>query len=57
LEQISLSGAPPSAEPTGRGERQHTSAAQAEQAARAAAKRETLAAKQAEAKARMGPPR
>jgi transposase len=57
LPQSSLPGAPPAAEPVGRGQRQNTKAAQAERAARAAAKREALAAKQAEAAARMGRPR
>jgi transposase len=57
LPQSTLPGAPPAAEPIGRGQRQNTKAAKAERAAKAAAKREALAAKRAEAEARMGRPR
>ncbi len=57
LPQSSLPGAAPAVEPTGNGQRQNTKAAQAERAVKAAAKRVALAAKQAEAEARMGRPR
>jgi hypothetical protein len=49
-----LPGAAPTAEPTGNGRRQNTRAAKEERAAKAAAKREALATKRAEAEARMG---
>jgi len=54
LPPSSLPGAPPAAEPIGRGRRQNTHAAQQKRLAEAAAKREALAAKRAEAEARMG---
>ncbi|MCI0349007.1 MAG: hypothetical protein L0Z53_06240, partial [Acidobacteriales bacterium] len=57
LPQSSLPGASPVAEPKGRGQCQNTKAAQEQRRASAAAKREALAAKQAEAEARMGRPR
>jgi transposase len=57
LPQSSLLGAAPAVVPTGNGQRQNTKAAQAERAAKAQAKRDALAAKQAEAEARMGRPR
>jgi transposase len=49
LPQSALPGAPPAAQPTGRGRSQNTKAAQAERHAHAAAKREALAQKQAQA--------
>jgi hypothetical protein len=45
LPQSSLPGAPPAAEPIGRGRKQNTKAAQEKRLADAAAKREALAAK------------
>ncbi len=57
LPQSSLPGAPPAAQPRGIGQAQNTKALKAERAAKAAAKREALAAKQAAAEARMGRPR
>jgi transposase len=57
LPQSSQPGAPPAAEPVGRGQRQNTKAAREERAAKAAAKREALTQKRAEAEARMGRPR
>lgn len=57
LPRSSLPGAPLAAEPVGRGQRQNTQAAREERAAKAAAKREALAQKRAEAEARMGRPR
>ncbi len=57
LPQSSLPGAPPAAKPTGRGRAQNTKAAQEKRLADAAAKREALAQKRAEAEARMGRPR
>lgn len=57
LPPSSLPGAPPAAEPVGRGRRQNTQAAQAKRLAEATAKREALATKRAEAEARMGQPR
>jgi transposase len=57
LPQSSLPGASPAARPKGRGQPQNTKAAQEQRAAKAAAKRDALAAKQAEAEARMGRPR
>jgi len=45
LPQSSLPGAPPVAEPIGRGRKQNTKAAQEKRLAEAAAKREALAAK------------
>jgi hypothetical protein len=52
-----LPGAAPEAEPIGRGRRQNTKAAKEKRLADAAAKREALAQKRAEAEARMGRPR
>lgn len=57
LPPSSLPGAPPAATPTGRGQRQNTKAAKEARATQAAAKREALAQKRAEAEARMGRPR
>jgi transposase len=57
LPQSSLPGAPPAAEPRGNARRQNTKAAQDKRLADAVAKREALAAQQAEAEARMGRPR
>jgi hypothetical protein len=57
LPQSSLPGAPPAPQPTGRGRAQNTKAAQEKRLADAAAKREALAQKRAEAEARMGRPR
>jgi hypothetical protein len=57
LPPSSLPGAPPAAEPIGRGRRQNTKAAQEQRRAEAAAKREALAQKRAEAEARSGKPR
>jgi hypothetical protein len=57
LPQSSLPGAPPAAQPKGIGQVQNTKAAKEERAAKAAAKRAALAAKPAEAEARMGRPR
>jgi hypothetical protein len=57
LPPSSLPGAPPAAEPIGRGRRQNTQAAQEQRRAAAAAKRAALEAKQAEAEARLGRPR
>jgi transposase len=57
LPQSSLPGAPPAAQPQGRGQRQNTKAAKEARAVEAAAKREALLTKQAEAEARMGRPR
>jgi transposase len=54
LPQSTLPGAAPEAEPVGRGRRQNTRATQAQRLAEAAVKREALAARQAEAEARMG---
>ena len=57
LPQSSQPGAPPAAEPIGRGRRQNTQTAKAKRLADAAAKREALTQKRAEAEARMGRPR
>jgi transposase len=57
LPQSSQPGAPPAAKPTGRGRAQNTQAAKEKRLADAAAKREALAQKRAEAEARMGRPR
>ena len=57
LPQSTLPGAPLAAQPKGIGQVQNTKAAKEERAAKAAAKRETLAKKRAEAEARMGRPR
>ncbi|MCC7360560.1 MAG: IS110 family transposase [Anaerolineales bacterium] len=57
LPQSSQPGAPPAAQPKGNGRSQNTKAAQEQRLADAAAKREALAMKQAEAEARMGRPR
>jgi transposase len=54
LPQSTLPGAPPAAEPKGRGQRQNTKAAQAERAERAAEKRAVTEAQRLEAEARMG---
>ena len=57
LPPSSLPGAPPAAEPIGRGRQQNTKAAQEKRLSDAAAKREALAQKRAEAEARSGKPR
>jgi transposase len=57
LPPSSLPGAPAAPVPKGRGQRQNTKAAKLERAAKAAEKREALAAKQAAAEARRGKPR
>jgi len=57
LPQSTLPGAPPAAKPKGTGQSHNTKAAEEERAAGAATKRAALAAKQAEAKVRMGRPR
>jgi hypothetical protein len=57
LPQSTLPGALPEAEPIGRGRRQNTRQAKDERLAAAEQKRAQLAAKQAEAEARMGKPR
>ena len=53
----SWAGGCPAAVPTGRGQLQNTRAAQVERTAKAAAKREALATRRAEAEVRMGRPR
>jgi hypothetical protein len=57
MPQSTQPGAPPAEKPKGRGQVQNTKAAKEQRAAGAAAKRAALAAKQAEAEARMGRPR
>jgi hypothetical protein len=57
LPQSSLPGAPLAAQPTGTGQCQNTKAAQEKRRAEAAAKREVLAVKRAEAEAHSGKPR
>ena len=57
LPQSSLPGAPPAAQPRGVGQPQNTKAAKEERTAKAAAKREALAAKRAAAEVQMGRPR
>ena len=57
LPQSTQPGAPPAAQPRGIGQVQNTKAAKDERAAKAAAKREVLEKKRAEAEARMGRPR
>jgi hypothetical protein len=57
LPPSTLPGAAPAPQPNGKGQLQNTKAAKAERAAKAAAKREALEAKRAEAEARIGRPR
>jgi transposase len=57
LPQSSLPGAPPAAEPIGRGRKQNTKAAQEKRLADAVAKRKAIEVKRAEAEARSGKPR